>query len=107
VPVDWDESKVVDGKLGDYVTIARRQGKDWYLGAITDENAREMKLDLSFLDPNQNYQVVVYGDAADSHFDTNPTAYDIETSTLEAGQGRTLDVRLAPGGGAAIQLKAI
>ena len=106
VPVDWDESKVVNGKLGDYVTIARRQGNDWFIGSITDENARELSLPLAFAEPGK-YEVSIYGDGKDADFNSNPTDYQISKVKINTRQKKTLTVRLAPGGGAAIVMRKV
>ncbi|MBL6446952.1 glycoside hydrolase family 97 protein [Fulvivirga sp. 29W222] len=104
VGVDWEESKVLNGEIGDYVTIARREKSThkWFIGSITDENPRELTLDLSFLDNGQSYTATIYGDAADAHWDDNPTAYEITTKTVTSKD--KLNLKLAPGGGAAISL---
>src|SRR5258705_1914505 len=61
VPTVWDETKVLDAKLGDYVVIARRHGQEWYVGAMTDWTARELEIDFSFL-PSGNYRMEAYQD---------------------------------------------
>lgn len=106
VPVDWDESKVVNGKLGDYVTLARRQGNDWFIGSITDENAREFSLPLTFAKPGK-YEVVIYADGKDADFQSNPTDYQISKIKVNTRQKKSLKVRLAPGGGAAIVMRKV
>jgi hypothetical protein len=105
VPVDWDDTRVVEAEPGDYVTIARKaKGKDeWYVGAITDENARTSEVSLSFLAPKRQYVATVYADAADAHWQSNPMKYRISSSLVD-GQ-TTLKLALAPGGGAAVSLK--
>ncbi|GAA0891347.1 glycoside hydrolase family 97 protein [Fulvivirga kasyanovii] len=104
VGVDWEESKVLNGEVGDYVTIARRERNThkWFIGSITDENPRELTVDLSFLDNGQSYTATIYADAADAHWDDNPTAYEITSKTVTSKD--KLDLKLAPGGGAAISL---
>ncbi len=107
VPVDWDDTKVLDAEPGDYVVIARREkGKDnWFVGAITDENARTMKVSLSFLDKGRKYKAVIYKDGVSADWKTNPEAYTIETLTVDSRGQLTLP--LAPGGGAAVSLFAL
>ncbi|ELR70209.1 Alpha-glucosidase [Fulvivirga imtechensis AK7] len=104
VGVDWEESKVLNGEVGDYVTIARRErGSDkWFVGSITDENTRQLNIPLDFLDNGKNYKATIYGDERDAHWDKNPTAYRITERTVTSED--SLDLRLAPGGGAAISL---
>ncbi len=102
VPVDWTESRVLDAEPGDYIIEARKgKGTDsWFLGAITDENARTVKINPDFLDPNRWYHAVVYRDADDADWKANPEAYMIEK--LNVFSGRQISVNLAPGGGCAI-----
>jgi alpha-glucosidase len=106
VPTDWEETLVLNGEVGDYVTIARkvRGGNDWYIGSVTDENARSLDIKLDFLDPGRTYTARIYRDADDANWQTNPHAITIETRKLK--QGDTLTLPLAPGGGAAIRLHA-
>jgi hypothetical protein len=104
VPVDWDDSRVLEAEPGDYITIARKgKGQDgWYIGAITDEHARVAELSLSFLDKGRRYKAVVYRDADNADWKDNPEAYTIETRTV--GSGDLLKLKLAPGGGAAVSI---
>jgi hypothetical protein len=104
VPVDWDDTRVLDAEPGDYIAIARRGkgGADWFLGAITDENARTMSLPLSFLDAGRKYKAVIYRDAAGADWKLKPEAYAIETQAVDSKT--VLKVWLAPGGGAAISI---
>jgi len=104
VGVNWERTKVLNGEPGQFVTIARqeRESGNWFIGAITNETPRELELDLSFLDSNQNYSMVVYRDGEDAHWDLNPTSYQIENASVN--QSRSLKLNLAAGGGAAISL---
>ncbi|WP_276480164.1 glycoside hydrolase family 97 protein [Paraflavitalea pollutisoli] len=105
VAVDWDDTKIIEAEPGDYITIARKaKGKaDWYLGAITDENARTAVTPLDFLDKGQMYVAVIYGDAPDADWKNNPEAYRIERWLVNSST--VLKLKQAPGGGAAVQLK--
>ena len=104
VAVDWEENHVLNGEVGDYVTIARkeREGDRWFLGSISDENPREFTFTLDFLDPRQKYVANIYRDADEAHYRTNPTAITLETKLVDAETD--LDVKLAPGGGYAAEL---
>jgi glucan 1,4-alpha-glucosidase len=104
VPVNWEQTKALEAAVGDYVAIARQErGTDnWFIGAITDENARQMELDLDFLSANAQYLATLYTDAPDANWETNPTAYRIDTLTVDATT--KLKLNLATGGGAAISL---
>jgi alpha-glucosidase len=106
VPADWAETKVVAGEVGDFAAIARkdRNSEDWYLGAVTDENARELRIPLDFLDAGKSYTAEVYRDADDAGWDKDPQAIVIEKR--EARKGDAWSLRLAPGGGFAIRFKS-
>ena len=103
VPVDWADSKYLEAEPNRYITVARldKNSDDWYVGAITDENARVAEIDLGFL-PKGNYVATIYEDAPDAHWKDNPQAYRIRTVKVKSGQ--KLKQRLAPGGGAAIRI---
>lgn len=105
VPVDWDDTKVLEAEPGDYIVTARKQkGKDaWFIGAITDENKREVQVNFNFLEPKKTYVVTIYGDAPDAHWETNPMAYSIQNYTVTSKT--ILKLKLAAGGGAALMVK--
>ena len=102
VGVDWDTSIVLNGEIGDFITVARKERKTdkWFLGSITDENERELNVPLNFLDKDKKYTAIIYSDADDSHWDKNPTAYKIENKIVVSSD--TLKLKLVPGGGTAI-----
>jgi alpha-glucosidase len=106
VPVDWADTRVLNGEVGDYVTMARkdRNGDDWYLGAITDDQARSLTVPLNFLDPGRKYTATIYRDGEGAGFAGDPASVEIETRTVSNGD--TLTLGLAPGGGQAIRFKA-
>jgi hypothetical protein len=104
VGVDWEQSKVLNGEVGDFVTIAReeRQTGNWFVGGITDENARTVTINFDFLDANANYEAIIYRDGEGAHWDDNPTSLEIQK--LNIGHGSSLQVDMAEGGGFAISL---
>jgi len=104
VPVDWDDTRVLEAEPGDYITIARKgKGQEgWYIGAITDEQARTAEVSLSFLDKGRRYKAVIYRDGPGADWKDNPEVYTIETRTV--GSGDRLTLKLAPGGGAAVSI---
>lgn len=104
VPVDWDDSKILEAEPGDYVTMARKEkGKDnWFIGAITDENARTTSLSLDFLDKGKKYIAVIYADGDKADWKDNPESYKIQKLKVDAKT--KLNLKLAPGGGAAISI---
>jgi hypothetical protein len=102
VGVDWDTSIVLNGEIGDFITIARKErNKDkWFLGSITDENERAIDISLNFLDEGKEYTATIYSDEEESHWDKDPTAYKIDVKTVSSSD--TLKLELAAGGGTAI-----
>ncbi|MFT3905856.1 MAG: glycoside hydrolase family 97 protein [Steroidobacteraceae bacterium] len=106
VPTDWSDTRVLNGEVGDYATMARkdRHSDDWYLGSITDENARTLTVTLDFLDADRSYVAQIYRDGDDADWKSNPHAIVIEKRNVKRGDQITL--KLAPGGGAAIRLVA-
>ncbi|WP_369753682.1 glycoside hydrolase family 97 protein [Flavobacterium sp. WC2409] len=107
VAVDWDESKYLEAEPGDYLTVVRKaKGKEsWFLGAITDENARKSTIKLDFLTPGQKYKATIYEDAKDADWKKNPIAYKIKT--MEVTSKSNINLNLAPGGGTAISFEPI
>ena len=107
VAVDWDHTYILEAEPGDYITIARKaKGKnEWYIGGITDENAREAVIDLSFLPAGKKYQATIYADGKKADWRTNPKDYVI--STKKVSSKTVLKQRLAPSGGVAISIKEL
>lgn len=104
VPVDWSESKILEAEPGDYITIARKakNNKDWFIGSITDENARTLNLKLNFLDKSKKYKAILYMDGKAADYLTNPAAYSIEQKMVNAST--QLVIPIARGGGCAISI---
>ncbi len=105
VPTDWEETEVLHARIGDYVTMVRkdRHSEDWYLGSITDENGRCLEANLSFLEPNRQYVAEIYRDGDDADWEKNPYAMAIERKLVTSRV--KLPLRLAPGGGTAIRFR--
>ena len=103
VPVDWEETVVLNGEVAEYVTIARKDknSKDWYLGSITNTEHRTFDIDLSFLDANGIYVAEYYADAEDADWETNP--YGMSIGTKDVDENYT--IRLARGGGHAVRFR--
>ncbi len=103
VAVDWEDTRVLNGEIGDFVTIARkdRNSDEWFLGSVTDEHPRVLTAPLGFLDPGRRYRAEIYADAAGANYTDNREAIDI--SSREVTSADTLTLRLAPGGGQAIR----
>lgn len=106
VPTDWEDTRVLNGRIGDYVTIARkdRNSDDWYLGSITDEEGRVLEAPLCFLEPGTHYMAEIYRDGPAANWESSP--YDIEIEHIPVDNATTLQLRLAPGGGQAIRFVA-
>jgi alpha-glucosidase len=106
VPTDWQESHVVNGEVGDYATIVRkdRNSEDWYLGSVTDEHARTLAIPLGFLDAKRRYTAQIYRDGEGADWKTNPFAFVREERPVRSGD--TLTLKLGAGGGAAIRFVA-
>lgn len=107
VPTDWEDTRVLNGKIGDYVTIVRkeRNGEDWFLGSITDEHPRALEVPLGFLDAERPYLAEIYRDADEADWQTNPASYVIESRHVNSET--VLELHLAPGGGQAIRFRAV
>lgn len=105
VPVDWDDTKIIDAEPGEYIAIARKEkGKEnWFIGSVTDENKRKMSISLSFLDKGKKYIATIYADADNAHWQSNPEAYSIKEFLVD--DQTTLQLTLAAGGGAAVTLR--
>ena len=105
VPVDWEDTLVLNGEIGEYITIARkdRHSGDWYIGAIADENGRTLEIELSFLDPDVQYAAEIYADGPDADWESNPHSYEIRQEIVDSSS--TLELALAPGGGQAIRIR--
>ena len=104
VPVDWDDSKVLEAEPGDYITYARK-GKgteNWFVGRTNDEEPRTSKISLDFLPEGQMYLATVYRDKKDAHYKNNPKAYTVEKYTVT--NKSKFELFCAPGGGYAISL---
>jgi len=104
VPVDWDDTKILEAEPGDFITIARREKgtNNWFIGSITDENARTATILLSFLPKGKKYKAIIYEDGPGADWKTNPEAYSIRSMTVDSNT--RLKLSLAPGGGAAISI---
>jgi alpha-glucosidase len=99
VPTEWDETKVLDARIADYVVVARRNGKDWYVGAMTDWTARNLEIDLSFL-PEGTFTMEVYQDGVNA----DRYASDYKKTTVQVNRTTKVKLPLASGGGWAARI---
>jgi alpha-glucosidase len=118
LPMTYDETKVLEMKIGDYITMARRSGKTWFVAAAADESGRELDLKLDFLEPGVVYDITLYEDTSESHYkfpggwnrkvaakmkmpfvpvETKRELYQVRKMTVK--QGDTITAHIAPGGG--------
>lgn len=104
VAVDWDTTRVLDGRIGNYVAVARRKrgGQSWFVGAITDGQGRTLDAPLSFLTPGRKYVAEIYADGPKANWLDNPSPVTITRRPVTAAT--RLRVVLAPGGGQAIRI---
>ncbi|MDE6216466.1 glycoside hydrolase family 97 protein [Bacteroides sp.] len=104
VAVDWDDSKYIEAEPGDYITVARKaKGTDnWFVGGITDENARTANFTLDFLEPGKQYVATLYADGKDADYKTNPTSYQIKKGIVT--NKTKMSVKEARSGGFALSL---
>ena len=102
LPDNYDEIRVLGGSPEDYISLARRKGKNWYVGSLTNREGRSLTLPLSFLEKGLRYAATIYEDAPDSHYLNNKESYHIRSREVTATD--TLKVTLAPGGGCGISL---
>ncbi|MBO9793550.1 MULTISPECIES: glycoside hydrolase family 97 protein [Xanthomonas] len=96
VPASWDQTRALDGAIGEHIALARRSGKDWYVGAMTNEQARTLTLPLSFLGEG-SWTATIYTDGE--------TPSDVRIDTRRLTRNDTLQLALAAGGGAAVRLQ--
>jgi len=106
VPTDWQESIAIAGEVGEYVVLARqeRDGDDWYLGGLTDEESRNLEIELDFLADGKKYQAQIYRDGDNAEWKNNPYDMIIEQKMVTAKD--SLSLKLATSGGVAIRFKA-
>ncbi|MCK0204329.1 glycoside hydrolase family 97 protein [Ornithobacterium rhinotracheale] len=107
VPADWDDTIILAAEPGDYIHTARKaKGKnEWYVGGITDENARDYTVNLSFLDKGKKYEATIYEDGKNADYEKNPQSYHIYKKVVT--NKSKIKIKMARSGGYAISLKPI
>ena len=98
-PVVWDESVAVNGKIGEYITLARRSGEVWYVGSMTDWSSRDVVLDLSFLGDG-NWTMEIFRDGINA----DRAARDFKHEVAAVPADRRIGIHMAPGGGWAARI---
>ena len=106
-PTTWSQTLVPNGEIGKYITVARkeRNGDRWFIGSITNEEARDLTIKLDFLDEGVNYQAIIYEDGPEADFKKNP--YPMTIRRIELKKDDELNLRLTRSGGAAIRIEKI
>ena len=97
LPVTWDETRVLQGEIGEYIITARRSGSEWFIGGITNNQAREVSIPLNFLSPNQKFTAHIYTDD-----ETVKTKTHVRTEQRKVKPGEQITVKLKPSGGIAL-----
>ena len=103
VPTVWDDTRVLNGQIGEYITVVRRSGNDWFLGAMTGLEGRELTVALNFLPEGKRYRAHIYRDGSVSM----ATRTKVQVETREVDAQTTLSVKMYPSGGEAIWFEAI
>jgi len=98
----WDDTKVMDGEIGQFITIARRKGEEWFVGTVTNTDARELKVALSFLTPGKKYEASIYYDDPNSAVRTK-----ISIKRIKVDANTVLDTKLIASGGQAIWIRPL
>ncbi|GAB7086126.1 glycoside hydrolase family 97 protein [Marinifilum fragile] len=105
LPANFDESKVLLAEIGDVYSVARRKGKSWYIGTITDENRRNVELELSFLEDGKKYMANIFEDGDNANLKNNPT--DIKIRKVQVDSKSVLPVKMIESGGQAVAIVPI
>lgn len=100
IPVTWDETKVLGGMPGEYITVARRKGEEWFIGTITNNNNRKVQITLDFLAPGKAYTASIYRDDTAVN-----TATKVRVEKRKVNDSTVMDVSLPPSGGHAIWVR--
>ena len=105
VPVDWSKSIYLDAEPGEYIIAARKDKlrDDWYVGGVTNADARNAEISCDFLESDVKYIATIYMDGLTAHYEKNPESYII--TTFELSKNDIVPVRMAPGGGFAMSIK--
>jgi alpha-glucosidase len=100
VPTTWDDTRVLNASVGDYITTARRSGDEWYIGTMTDEEGRTLSIPLDFLGEG-SFEASIWKDASDA--DVKPTR--LEKEVIAVDQDAVLEAVMSPGGGHVVHIK--
>ena len=99
----WDETRVLHAEFGEYVTVAKRHGREWFVGSVINDEVGSLDIDLGFLEDGTTYAATIYANASDSHYQTNREAYQIQQTVSDSDD--ILNAVMVPGGGHAVWLR--
>ncbi len=105
LPMNWDETKILNGAIGEYITTARKAGNKWFVASACNEEGATLPILLDFLDADKSYEAKIYEDTPETHYITNKEAYQIRTITVKKGD--RLEAKLAPGGGHCLYISPV
>ena len=98
----WDDTKILNAKMGDYITTARRSGEEWFIGSVHAKGGM-LPINFDFLEEGKLYTITYYEDTEDTDCETNPEAYQIRKETIKKGD--IINAKLAAGGGHCIWIR--
>ena len=102
MPTVWDETKVIEGKIGEYATIARKSGSDWFLGSLTGNTGKTLQLNLDFLEPNTGYEAVIFSNDPGSESSTK-----VKIETRKVNSISVLEFEVTENSGLAMHFRRI
>ncbi len=103
MPAQFDDFKILDAQLDEYVSVLRKAGSDWWIGSLTNSNSRKVKINLDFLEPGKTYKATLYEDAEDTHFKNNKEVYRVRE--MDVNSTSVISAEMAPGGGHSIWIR--
>ena len=101
----WDESRVLNSSIGEYITTARRHGEEWFIGSVISQQGGTLDIELDFLDDNKEYEATFFEDTDETHCKTNPEAYRVRQGSVKKGD--IIKAELAPGGGHCMWIRPV
>ena len=103
MPAQFDDFKILDAKLDEYVSVLRKAGEDYWVGSLTSRESRELLISLDFLEPGKTFKATLYEDAAETHFETNKEVCQIREMSVTSET--VINVKMAPGGGHSVWIR--
>lgn len=97
MPAQFDSFKILDGKIGEYITVARNSGNEWFVGSLTNRDSRKLTVNFDFLPDNKYYKATLYEDTRDTHYLYNKETYNVRE--ILVNYKSKVKIELAPGGG--------